>query len=104
MSDVEKATARNIEDTNQSTYNEKGSSQASPSIDLETQSTDEPHTLKRSLKSRHLAMISLGGVIGQGLFLSAGGNLSAAGPAGALLAYAIIGFIVYWVTFALGKL
>jgi len=32
-------------------------------------------------------MISLGGVIGQGLFLSAGGNLNRAGPAGALIAY-----------------
>lgn len=49
-------------------------------------------------------MISLGGVIGQGLFLSAGGNLNRAGPAGALIAYAIIGFIVFWVTFSLGEM
>ncbi|KAI8374417.1 amino acid permease/ SLC12A domain-containing protein [Radiomyces spectabilis] len=49
-------------------------------------------------------MISLGGVIGQGLFLSAGGNLAAAGPAGALIAYAIIGFIVFWVTYSLGEM
>lgn len=68
-------------------------------------------------------MISLGGVIGQGLFLSAGANLNAAGkiksgtwstynilifnmigPAGALIAYAIIGFIVFWVTFSLGEM
>jgi lysine-specific permease len=49
-------------------------------------------------------MISLGGVIGQGLFLSAGGNLNRAGPAGALIAYAIIGFIVYFVTFSLGEM
>ncbi|KAI8877473.1 hypothetical protein K501DRAFT_198139 [Backusella circina FSU 941] len=62
------------------------------------------HKLKRSLKARHLAMISLGGVIGQGLFLSAGGNLNRAGPAGALIAYAIIGFIVFWVTFSLGEM
>ncbi|KAI7893228.1 amino acid permease/ SLC12A domain-containing protein [Mucor mucedo] len=60
--------------------------------------------LKRTLKARHLAMISLGGVIGQGLFLSAGSNLYAAGPAGALIAYAIIGFIVFWVTFSLGEM
>lgn len=32
-------------------------------------------------------MISLGGVIGQGLFLSAGGNLHAAGPAGRFFLY-----------------
>ncbi|CAO3667116.1 unnamed protein product [Rhizopus stolonifer] len=60
--------------------------------------------LKRTLKARHLAMISIGGVIGQGLFLSSGANLNAAGPAGSLIAYAIIGFIVYWVTFSLGEM
>ncbi|KAG1094501.1 hypothetical protein G6F42_018742 [Rhizopus arrhizus] len=49
-------------------------------------------------------MISLVGFIGQGLFLSAGGNLNRAGPAGALIAYAIIGFIVFWVTFSLGDM
>ncbi|KAI8637803.1 amino acid permease/ SLC12A domain-containing protein [Parasitella parasitica] len=70
---------------------------------LESQESEKP-VLKRSLKARHLAMISLGGVIGQGLFLSAGGNLHRAGPAGALIAYAIIGFIVYWVTFSLGEM
>ncbi|KAI9315555.1 amino acid permease/ SLC12A domain-containing protein [Dichotomocladium elegans] len=43
-------------------------------------------------------MISLGGVIGQGLFLSAGG------PAGALIAYSIIGFIVFWVAYSLGEM
>ncbi|KAL7320162.1 hypothetical protein PS15m_000082 [Mucor circinelloides] len=70
---------------------------------LESQEFEKP-VLKRSLKARHLAMISLGGVIGQGLFLSAGGNLNRAGPAGALIAYAIIGFIVFWVTFSLGEM
>ncbi|CDS13527.1 hypothetical protein LRAMOSA05703 [Lichtheimia ramosa] len=49
-------------------------------------------------------MISLGGVIGQGLFLSAGGNLYQGGPAGALIAYAIIGFIVFWVAYSLGEM
>ncbi|KAI8988966.1 amino acid permease/ SLC12A domain-containing protein [Pilobolus umbonatus] len=65
---------------------------------------EEGPKLKRTLKARHLAMISLGGVIGQGLFLSAGANLNAAGPAGALIAYGIIGFIVFWVTFSLGEM
>lgn len=102
MSEVEKGSVRNIEDTNRSSPQELRSSHSSVSSDVERQSTDQPHALKRTLKSRHLAMISLGGVIGQGLFLSAGGNLAAAGPAGALIAYAIIGFIVFWVTFALG--
>ncbi|CAO3643773.1 unnamed protein product [Mucor hiemalis] len=59
--------------------------------------------LKRTLKSRHLSMISIGGVIGQGLFLSSGANLAKAGPAGLLVAYAIIGFVVYWVAVELGE-
>ncbi|MEI2472089.1 hypothetical protein V8V75_21375, partial [Peribacillus frigoritolerans] len=36
-----------------------------------TNDTNE-NQLKRSMKSRHLFMISLGGVIGTGLFLSSG--------------------------------
>ncbi|GAB5588908.1 hypothetical protein Unana1_03808 [Umbelopsis nana] len=67
--------------------------------------TGQDHSpLKRELKSRHITMISVGGVIGQGLFLSSGGALAAAGPAGMLIAYVIIGFIVFWVTFALGEM
>ncbi|KAI7856140.1 amino acid permease/ SLC12A domain-containing protein [Circinella umbellata] len=62
------------------------------------------HELKRTLKARHLAMISLGGVIGQGLFLGSGANLNLGGPLGALLAYAIVGFIVFWVAWSLGEM
>ncbi|KAI9489402.1 amino acid permease-domain-containing protein [Zychaea mexicana] len=60
--------------------------------------------LKRSLKARHLAMISLGGVIGQGLFLSSGANLNQAGPGGALIAYGLIGILVFWVAYSLGEM
>ncbi|KAJ8659339.1 hypothetical protein O0I10_005054 [Lichtheimia ornata] len=60
--------------------------------------------LKRSMKSRHLAMISLGGVIGQGVFVSSGANLREAGPAGVLIAYSLIGFIVFWVAYSLGEM
>ncbi|RCH86207.1 hypothetical protein CU098_006344, partial [Rhizopus stolonifer] len=73
-------------------------------ITVSSLESQEQPQLKRSLKSRHLAMISLGGVIGQGLFLSSGANLNQAGPAGALIAYGIIGFIVFWVTFSLGEM
>ncbi|KAI8146766.1 lysine-specific permease [Fennellomyces sp. T-0311] len=75
-------------------------------IDSAEGQTDEKpkYQLKRSLKTRHLTMIALGGVIGQGLFLSAGANLNHGGPAGALIAYAIIGFIVFWVAYSLGEM
>ncbi|KAF7732589.1 hypothetical protein EC973_003336 [Apophysomyces ossiformis] len=45
---------------------------------------------KRGLSARHIQMISLGGAIGTGLFLNSGQNISAAGPAGALIAYCIV--------------
>ena len=45
--------------------------------------------LKRQLKNRHIAMISIGGVIGTGLFLGTGGSLQNGGPVGLLLAYIV---------------
>ncbi|XRL93535.1 hypothetical protein P5651_21860 [Bacillus subtilis] len=44
---------------------------------------------QRSMKSRHLFMLSLGGVIGTGLFLSSGYTIQQAGPAGTILAYLV---------------
>lgn len=40
----------------------------------------QEQTLKRELKSRHLTMISIGGAIGTGLFLSSRAAISSAGP------------------------
>ncbi|GHI00769.1 amino acid permease [Neobacillus kokaensis] len=60
--------------------------------------------LKRELKSRHLTMISIGGAIGTGLFLSSGAAISTAGPGGALLAYAFVGAMVYFVMTSLGEM
>lgn len=41
--------------------------------------------LHRQLKNRHIAMISIGGVIGTGLFLGTGASLASGGPVGLLL-------------------
>ncbi|MED4455490.1 amino acid permease [Metabacillus fastidiosus] len=60
--------------------------------------------LKRGLKARHLMMISLGGSIGTGLFLGSGAAIYHAGPGGALLAYLIIGVMVYFIMTSLGEL
>ena len=63
------------------------------------------HTnLKRGMESRHLQMISLGGVIGTGLFLSSGYTIQQAGPIGTILAYGIGALIVYLVMLTLGEL
>ncbi len=37
--------------------------------------------LQKGLKRRHMTMISIGGVIGAGLFVGSGAILNAAGPA-----------------------
>ncbi|WP_434777238.1 amino acid permease [Neisseria sp. Ec49-e6-T10] len=64
---------------------------------------DQPH-LKRALKARHLTMIAVGGSIGTGLFVASGASITQAGPAGALFAYAIVGFMVYLLMTSLGEL
>ncbi|MGY4526784.1 amino acid permease [Pseudomonas sp. TE21394] len=60
--------------------------------------------LNRALKSRHLFMISLGGVIGTGLFMGAGVTLGQSGPAGAVVAYLFAGLLMYMVMACLAEL
>ncbi len=62
------------------------------------------NSLKRGLHSRHLTMISIGGAIGTGLFVASGETISTAGPAGALVAYAVIGVMVYLLMQSLGEM
>lgn len=50
--------------------------------------------LERGLKNRHIQMIALGGSVGTGLFLGAGGAIFAAGPS-VILGYIIAGFISF---------
>ncbi|OPF74602.1 L-asparagine permease [Streptomyces antioxidans] len=57
----------------------------------------------KSLKARHVNMIAIGGAIGTGLFLGAGGRLKDAGPSLAL-AYAVCGVFAFLVVRALGEL
>ncbi|KSU80928.1 MULTISPECIES: amino acid permease [Fictibacillus] len=67
-------------------------------------SNQNNHELKRSMKARHLFMISLGGVIGTGFFLGSGMTIHDAGPAGAVLSYLVGGFIMYLTMLCLGEL
>ncbi len=60
--------------------------------------------MKRELKTRHLSMIALGGSIGTGLFVASGSAVATAGPGGALLAYAAIGVMVYFLMTSLGEM
>ncbi|WP_330253595.1 amino acid permease [Nocardia sp. NBC_00565] len=58
---------------------------------------------RRSLRTRQVQMIAIGGVIGTGLFLGAGGRLAGAGP-GLFLLYAVCGVFVFFILRALGEL
>ncbi|MDT1062183.1 amino acid permease [Paracoccus sp. CPCC 101403] len=57
----------------------------------------------KALKPRQIQMIAIGGAIGTGLFLGAGGRLAVAGPS-LVLIYALCGFFAFLVLRALGEL
>jgi L-asparagine transporter-like permease len=59
--------------------------------------------LSRTLKGRHLTMISIGGIIGAGLFVSSSTAIIAAGPA-SFLSYAITGVLILLVMRMLGEM
>jgi amino acid transporter len=60
--------------------------------------------LSRHLKGRHLQMIAIGGSIGTGLFVGSGSALANGGPASLIIAYGIIGFMLYTTVHALGEM
>ena len=65
---------------------------------------EQNNELHRSLKARHMNMIAIGGSIGTGLFFASGSAVSTAGPGGALLAYLIMGMVVYLLMTSLGEM
>jgi L-asparagine permease len=65
--------------------------------------TKEDAGYHKSLKPRQVQMIAIGGAIGTGLFLGAGGRLASAGP-GLFLIYGICGVFVFFILRAMGEL
>src|SRR5271169_3915467 len=60
--------------------------------------------LHRSINTRQLSMIAIGGAIGTGLFFASGGAIAQAGPGGALMAYTTMGIAVYCMMQSLGEM
>ncbi|GAB7351218.1 hypothetical protein MBLNU459_g1654t1 [Dothideomycetes sp. NU459] len=70
---------------------------------LKDQPPAEP-ALSMSLKNRHLQMIAIGGSIGTGLFVGSGSALATGGPASLVIAYGLIGIMLFCTVHALGEL
>ncbi|KAL2128164.1 hypothetical protein VTI74DRAFT_9555 [Chaetomium olivicolor] len=65
----------------------------------------DPHSgVKRGLKTRHLSMMALAGIIGPGLLIGSGGALSSGGPASLLIGFGVIGIIAFSIMQSLGEL
>ncbi|KDN10426.1 S-methylmethionine permease [Gilliamella sp. Imp1-1] len=72
-------------------------------MNTNSSSTTE-NQFKRTMKTRHLIMLSLGGVIGTGLFFNTGYIIATSGAIGAIIAYLIGALVVYLVMLCLGEL
>jgi amino acid transporter len=60
--------------------------------------------LDKSMKTRHLHMIAIGGSIGAGFFVGSGGALSKGGPASLFIDFSLMGIMIFNVVYALGEL
>ncbi len=72
-------------------------------VDSSTDAGTSLGGLRRTLKARHVVMISLGGIIGAGLFVGSSAAIAATGPA-VVISYGIAGALVFLVMRMLGEL
>ena len=70
---------------------------------MKTDDVKTPGKLGHTLQSRHVTMISFGGIIGAGLFIGSSGAISKGGP-GVLMVYALCGLLVFLIMRMLGEM
>jgi GABA permease len=68
-----------------------------------TAAATDHHSLSRSLRPRHVSMITIGGIIGAGLFVGSGVAIAAAGPA-IIVSYALTGLLILLIMRMLGEM
>src|SRR5712671_740364 len=61
------------------------------------------HALSRALRPRHVFMITIGGIIGAGLFVGSSAAISAAGPA-VIISYMLTGLLIFLIMRMLGEM
>ncbi|KAH7367427.1 amino acid permease [Plectosphaerella cucumerina] len=65
---------------------------------------DPSSGVKRGLKTRHLSMMALAGIIGPGLLIGSGGALANGGPASLLIGFGVIGIVAFSIMQSLGEM
>ena len=68
-----------------------------------TAAASEQHSLSQSLRPRHVSMITIGGIIGAGLFVGSSVAIAAAGPA-IIVSYVLTGLLILLVMRMLGEM
>jgi L-asparagine permease len=81
----------------------KGADGPAPTLDKQKWLESHEEGYEKSLKPRQIQMIAIGGAIGTGLFLGAGGRLQLAGPSLAVV-YLVCGLFSFLILRALGEL
>jgi L-asparagine transporter-like permease len=74
-----------------------------PTLNAEAASVSASAKLSKSLLARHLMMISIGGIIGGGVFVGSSGAIAAIGPA-VILSYLSAGIVVFGVIWLLARM
>ena len=70
----------------------------------DSDSIDPESGVKRGLKTRHLSMMALAGIIGPGLLVGSGGALASGGPAPLLIGFGVIGILAFSIMQSLGEI
>ncbi len=66
------------------------------SVSVNQGTAEAPHELGKTLRPRHVTMITIGGIIGAGLFVGSSAAIATVGPA-AIVSYALAGLVVLMV-------